>query len=140
MKNANEFEYGADAVITYHHDLDKTKARKHRKSDVKEQKRRRMIYDDFCRGWLPTPFLETNGSHLIHRGYGSITKYLKNQSNRRLRRNVHKIDDQMSGYDFREIVNGDDFDFADLCYPEDDFMLFQHNEYQKAYDYGWMLF
>lgn len=25
MKNANEFEYGADAVITYHHDLDKTK-------------------------------------------------------------------------------------------------------------------
>ena len=140
MANIKELEYETGVLVTYHHDLDKMKARKHRKADVKEQRRRRMIYDDFYRGWLPTPFLKTNGGHLIHRGYGSSTKYLKNQSNRQIRRNTRKIDDRMSGYDFHEIVDGDDLDFTDFCYPEDDLMLLQHNEYQKAYDYDFMLF
>lgn len=138
---AAELDYENGVCVTFQHDLDKVMARKRRKADRAEQKKRKEIHDRIP--WLmQSPYMETNGGHLIHRGVGKYAKYTRKHNNKALRHYVDRIDDHMSGYDFWTLVNDeeDDFDSVKLCYPENDAMLYQHGDYRKALEYQYMLF
>ena len=136
---SEELDYETGVCVTYQHDLDKIAYRKKRKEKIAEQKRRKEIHDRIKNSWMPSPYMEVNNGHLIHRGLGGTASFLKKEGNRRVRRNVQKIKDQMSYEDIANILEDDDWDLMMLSHPKDDMMLYQHNEYQKSFERDYVI-